>query len=139
MKRFDKANSDFETAIRLNPTCGLGRRRIKREAVHQFNPLSVGFMGKADCLRFMGEYEMAVSVYTEALAKDELEEKIGKVAILKRAITYIEAKSYEKAVADLSQVDQGEMYRRAKWKIVVDSEGWSKQLWGVLLHGNAEL
>ena len=46
-------------------------------------------MGKADCLRFMGEFEKAISLYTQALEKEEI---IAKVAVLKRAITYIEGK-----------------------------------------------
>lgn len=63
-------------------------------------------MGKADCLRFMGEYEKAVKMYTEVLEKEEKGDNVGKVAVLKRAITHIEAKAYAKAVADLSQVER---------------------------------
>lgn len=80
MKRFDKALSDFDIAIHLNNMCGLG------------------YMGKGDCLRFMGEYEQAISLYTCALEKEEI---VSKVAVLKRAITYIEAKAYDSAKQDL--------------------------------------
>lgn len=55
-------------------------------------------MGKADCLRFMNEFEKAVNLYTLALEKEEI---IANVAVLKRAITYIEAKQFDKARVDL--------------------------------------
>lgn len=88
MKRFDKALSDFDTAIRLNSTCALGNHFNLNDLLI-FMKLIVGYMGKADCLRFMSEYEKAVNLYTLALEKEEI---IANVAILKRAITYIEAK-----------------------------------------------
>ncbi|KAL4437922.1 hypothetical protein ABPG74_001093 [Tetrahymena malaccensis] len=83
MKRFDKAISDFDNAIHLNSQCGLG------------------YMGKADCLRFMGEYDKAINLYTQALEKEEI---IAKVAVLKRAITYLEAKQFDQAKEDLQKI-----------------------------------
>ncbi|EGR34644.1 hypothetical protein IMG5_005100 [Ichthyophthirius multifiliis] len=80
MKRFEKAIQDFDIAIHLNPQCGLG------------------YMGKGDCLRFSGQFSSAINLYTQALEKEEI---IGQVAILKRAITYIEAKQYDNAKQDL--------------------------------------
>ena len=62
---------DFETSIVLNES------------------RSFGYIGKADCLRFMNKFEEATELYTEAMGK---EQSIAKLAILKRAITFIEAK-----------------------------------------------
>lgn len=103
MKRFDKAISDFDIAIRLNNSCGLGNdfdlmilipsqltmRFYKLNKFNSFFKILLGYMGKADCLRFMGEFEKAIHLYTQALEKEEI---IAKVAVLKRAITFLEAK-----------------------------------------------
>ena len=70
-KRFDKALYNFNAAIEINPSRGLG------------------FIGKADCLRFLNEYEEAIKLYTAAMQKEEV---IQKIAILKRAITYLESR-----------------------------------------------
>jgi len=51
-------------------------------------------MGKADCLRFMDRLTDAIELYTEAMGK---EPAIVKLAILKRSITFIQAKQYDNA------------------------------------------
>lgn len=72
-KRYDKALYDFNMAIELNPT------------------KSLGYIGKADCLRFMNELEEALVLYSQAISKDD---SIKKVSQLKRAITLIEVNKF---------------------------------------------
>ena len=49
----------------------------------------------------MNDFTEAINLYTIALSKEEI---IKKVALLKRAITYIEAKQYNEAEEDLKLV-----------------------------------
>ena len=65
------AINDFDEAILLN------------------NSRGYGYIGKADCLRFMDRLEEAIELYIEAMGK---EPAIAKLAILKRSITFIYAK-----------------------------------------------
>jgi len=46
MKKFEDALKDFNTAIKISPGKGLG------------------FIGKADCLRFMNKYDDAIDLYS---------------------------------------------------------------------------
>ena len=96
-------------------------------------------MGKADCLRFMGEFQKAIDLYTEAFQKEEI---IAKVAVLKRAITYIEAKQYDQAQIDLAAILQDDpgnseafyfkgllYYKQSKKKIIIKiTENYWKNL-----------
>lgn len=50
-----------------------------------------GYIGKADCLRFMNELEEALVLYSQAISKDD---SIKKVSQLKRAITLIEVNKF---------------------------------------------
>lgn len=51
-----------------------------------------------DCLRMLGEYDEAINCYSEAMSK---EISVLNVALLKRAIAYIELKNYDEALDDL--------------------------------------
>ena len=72
-RKYDKALQDFNSAISLCP--------------HK----ALGFVGKADCLRFQGELNESITLYTQSLTKECI---VRKQALLKRAITYLDAKQY---------------------------------------------
>jgi tetratricopeptide (TPR) repeat protein len=79
-KIYEKALSDFKTATEIDP---------KR---------APAYVGQGDCLRFLGAFDEAVNCFTEAINR---EPAIINSALLKRAITYIELKHNEEALADL--------------------------------------
>lgn len=72
-KQYDKALYDFNMAIELNSSKALG------------------YIGKADCLRFMNELEESLLLYSQAIGKDD---SVRKVSLLKRAITFIEVNRF---------------------------------------------
>ncbi len=61
----------------------------------------LAYLGKADCLRYMGQYGEAAKIYTKAM---ECENFVQSAALLKRAISYIENKDLDEAMNDLNEV-----------------------------------
>lgn len=82
-KKWEKARVDFIHAINIHPERG------------------IGYLGQADCLRFTNRHEEAIDVYSRAI---EAETDILTNILLKRAITYVDIGSLEKALVDLECV-----------------------------------
>jgi len=83
MKNWERAFTDFKRAVEIDPTRG------------------IGYIGKGDASRMLGEYEDAVHFYTEAAA---IQKPLVAVALLKRAIALAELKRYTEAASDLDTV-----------------------------------
>lgn len=82
-KQLDKAMVDFQTAIQSSPLKGLG------------------YLGKADCLRYAGNFNEAIRMYQKAI---QCEVGVSQAACLKKAITLFEAKQYEESVQDFDKI-----------------------------------
>jgi len=58
LKDYQKAIEDFDIAILLNPKRGIGFLKPT-----YFLIFFIAYLGKADCHRFLGNYEEAVDLY----------------------------------------------------------------------------
>lgn len=82
MKEFKLAYEDFNKAIAID------------------SQKQIGYVGKGDCLRLMGNFENAKSVYTDAINK----KKNNISLLLRRAICSMELKKYESALEDINRL-----------------------------------
>lgn len=82
IKEFKLAYEDFSRAIAID------------------SQKQIGYVGKGDCLRLMGNFENAKAVYTEAINR----KKNNVSLLLRRAICTMELKKYESALEDINRL-----------------------------------
>jgi tetratricopeptide (TPR) repeat protein len=75
--------ADFTASIQLNSNKGLG------------------YLGKADCFRYVGNFKEAIKMYTKAI---QSEQAVSNAAMLKKSIAYFESKQYDDGLKDLNKV-----------------------------------
>lgn len=74
---------DFEQAVKLQPK------------------KSIGFIGQAEALRYLGKEEAAIECYSQAI---QCNDTMKKAAIMKRSVLFIETGKYGNALSNINEM-----------------------------------